>query len=82
MNSYEIEDNSREFPLNNDFILIALCDKNNKINLTIDKEANALFQDKSNLYELIAETFEAGKYFIIDDFKCFVINKKGERLIK
>ena len=76
MKSYEIIEESKEFECPEGFEILALCDEEGGIHITIEKKLSALIENKANLYEIIAEQIEAGNYFKIEDFKCYLITKK------
>ncbi len=75
MTNYIIFDDSKEFKTNA-FLVMALCDDKNRIHITLNEELSNQIENKSNLYECIAEAFESGKYFILEEFKCFLIGIK------
>ena len=76
MTKYQIIDNSKEFECPSSFEILALCDKENNVYITMKKEIDEAIQNKSNLYELIIEKIEQGSFFEIEGFKCFALKKR------
>lgn len=74
--TYQIIDNSKEFECPASFEILALCDKENNVFITMKKEIDEAIQNKSNLYELIIEKIEQGSFFEIEGFKCFALKKR------
>ena len=79
MTKYQIIDNSKEFECPSSFEILALCDKENNVYITMKKEIDEAIQNKSNLYELIIEKIEQGSFFEIEGFKCFCLKRKELR---
>ncbi len=73
--TYKIIDDSNEFTPKGNILLIALLDQNKEIHVCMNKVIHESIQNKSNLYELIAEKFEKGEGIKFQDYKCLIVNK-------
>lgn len=74
MTNYKIIDDSKEFRPGKEILMIALLDQNNEIHISLDESIDNIIQDKTNLYELIAEKFDKGEGVDFMEYKCLLIN--------